>query len=65
MNDVPLLFSLHWTLLSSLNAAIPNLGYAYPQGYEPGHLGACEKNGIMVEKGTYVNSVRQDTSQKL
>jgi hypothetical protein len=23
---------------------ITNLGYAYPQGYEPGHLGVCEKN---------------------
>jgi hypothetical protein len=22
---------------------IPNLGYVYPQGYEPGHLGVREK----------------------
>jgi hypothetical protein len=25
------------------NTVIPNLGYAYTQGYEPGHLGECEK----------------------
>jgi len=25
---------------------IPNLGYTYPQGYEPGHLGVCEKKKI-------------------
>ena len=41
---------------------IPNLGYTYPQWYEPGHLGVCEKKKIewWGEKGTYVNSVRQD-----
>jgi hypothetical protein len=42
-----------------------NLGYVYPQGYEPGHLGVREENGIMAGKGTYVNNVRQDTSKKL
>jgi len=46
---------------------IPNLGYAYPQRYEPGHLRVRggEKKRIMAEKGTYVNSVRQDTSRTL
>jgi hypothetical protein len=29
-------------LLSS-NTVIPNLRYAHPQGYEPGHLGVREK----------------------
>jgi len=45
---------------------IANLGYAYPQGYETGHLGVCEKNCIMAERDTFVNSIRQDTctSQK-
>jgi len=28
----------------SSGVAIPNLGYAYPQGYEPEHLGVREKN---------------------
>jgi len=37
----------------------------HPGGYETGHLGVREKNGIMAGKGTYVKSVRQDTSQKL
>jgi len=27
--------------------------------------GYMKKNRIMAEKGTYINSVRQDTSQKL
>jgi hypothetical protein len=26
-----------------LKAVIPNVGYAYPQGYEPGHLGVHGK----------------------
>jgi hypothetical protein len=26
-----------------IRPVIPNLGYVYPQGYEPGHLGAHEK----------------------
>jgi len=26
-----------------LRAVIPNLGYVYPQGYEPGYLRASEK----------------------
>jgi len=34
---------------------IPNLDYAYSQGYEPGYLGVREKKLIMAEKGTYVN----------
>ena len=43
---------------------IPNLGYAYPQGYEPGHLGVRENNINNAEKGKYVNryiyAVQQD-----
>jgi hypothetical protein len=46
-------------------SVIPNLGYAYPQGYEPGHLGVREKNRIMAEKGAYVNSVGQGASETL
>jgi hypothetical protein len=53
------------TLVFPFSSVTPNLGYAYPQGYEPGQLGVREKNLIMAEKGTYVNSVRQDTSQML
>jgi hypothetical protein len=34
----------------------PNVGYANPQEYEPGHLGVREKNYIMAEKGAYLNS---------
>jgi hypothetical protein len=30
---------------------IPNLGYAYPRGYEPGYLGVREKYLIMAGKG--------------
>jgi len=40
-----------------VRAVIPNLGYVYPQGYEPGHLEVREKNWIVAEKGTYVSSV--------
>jgi len=29
--------------MMDLISVIPNLGYAYPQGYEPGHLGVREK----------------------
>ena len=29
--------------LSEKKKLIPNLGYAHPQGYEPGHLGVREK----------------------
>jgi len=39
------------------------MGVCVPQGYKAGHLGVCKKK--IAEKGTYINSVRQDTSQKL
>ena len=37
-------------------SVIPNLEYAYRQGYEPEHLGEREKNWIMERKYTYINS---------
>ena len=30
----------------SIKTVIPNVGYAYPQGWEPGHLGAREKKKL-------------------
>jgi len=47
-----------WWSFQSCNAAIPYLGYAYPQRYEPGHLGVSEKNWIMAEKSTHIYSVK-------
>jgi hypothetical protein len=62
------------TCLKLINSCFHNLAsvwyssYSQPgvhvtQGYEPGHLGVREKKWRMAEKGTYVNSVRQDKSQ--
>jgi len=38
-----------YAVLSS-RAVIPNLGYAFPHGYEPGNLEVREKNWTMAEK---------------
>jgi len=45
---------------------IPNLGYAYPQSYEPGYLGVREKkNLIMAGKGTYVRQCKTGYKSKV
>jgi hypothetical protein len=41
--------------LRSRRPVIPNLGYAYVQGYEPGHLGGTRKKNWITLRGTYVN----------
>jgi hypothetical protein len=42
--------------VASCISVIPNLGYAYSQGYESGHLGVHEKKLNNDGKGTYINT---------
>jgi hypothetical protein len=45
-HDIPTAIPTHFrlTLLHTLKTVISNLGYAYPQVYEPGHFEVREKN---------------------
>jgi hypothetical protein len=49
--------------MSNLKKKNPSSVVILNLGHEPGHLG--ERKIKMAEKGTYVCSVRQNTSQKL
>jgi len=51
--------------LQYFRAMIPNLGYAYPQGYEPGDLGVREKKRILAGKGTILGYIFTVKHKKL
>jgi hypothetical protein len=41
---------------ASFSAVIPNLGYGYTQGYEPGHLGVRKKTEWWKKARTYIHT---------